>query len=106
MFVPRLQSLNFNLNSNFRRTVARITLKLALLQYKNTISLKYCNFSKSNSYVTNGYNCLAYYNFITRIIKERFKPGGSMKSKCTKSSIPSFFNCNTTEPKLERKISG
>ena len=29
-----------------------------------------------------------------------------MKSKCTKSSIPSFFNCKTTVPKLDLKISG
>ena len=33
-------------------------------------------------------------------------PGGSMKSKCTRSSIPSFFSCSTTEPRLERRISG
>lgn len=33
-------------------------------------------------------------------------PGGSMKSKCTKSSIPSFFSCSTTVPRLERRISG
>ena len=33
-------------------------------------------------------------------------PGGSMKSKCTKSSMPSFFSCSTTEPRLERRISG
>lgn len=24
--------------------------------------------------------------------------GGSIKSKCTKSSIPNFFNCRTTVP--------
>lgn len=33
-------------------------------------------------------------------------PGGSMKSKCTRSSIPSFFSCSTTDPKLDRRISG
>lgn len=33
-------------------------------------------------------------------------PGGSIKSKCTKSSIPSFLSCNTTDPKLDLKISG
>ena len=32
--------------------------------------------------------------------------GGSMKSKWTKSSIPSFFSCSTTEDRLERRISG
>ncbi len=29
-----------------------------------------------------------------------------MKSKCTKSSIPSFLSCSTTVPRLERRISG
>lgn len=34
------------------------------------------------------------------------EPGGSMKSKWTRSSIPSFFNWRTTVPKLDLKISG
>lgn len=29
-----------------------------------------------------------------------------MKSKCTRSSMPSFFSCSTTDPKLDRRISG
>ena len=29
-----------------------------------------------------------------------------MKSKCTKSSMPSFFSWSTTDPKFERRISG
>jgi HrpA-like RNA helicase len=29
-----------------------------------------------------------------------------MKSKWTKSSIPSFFSCKTTDPRFDRKISG
>src|SRR4029434_7090701 len=29
-----------------------------------------------------------------------------MKSKCTRSSMPSFLSCSTTEPRLERRISG
>lgn len=29
-----------------------------------------------------------------------------MKSKCTRSSMPSFFSCSTTEPRLDRRISG
>lgn len=33
-------------------------------------------------------------------------PGGSMKSKWTKSSIPSFFSCKTTDPRFDLKISG
>lgn len=33
-------------------------------------------------------------------------PGGSMKSKCTRSSIPSFLSCSTTEPKFDLRISG
>jgi len=33
-------------------------------------------------------------------------PGGSIKSKWTKSSIPSFLSCKTTEPRFERRISG
>lgn len=33
-------------------------------------------------------------------------PGGSIKSKCTRSSIPNFFNCSTTVPRFERRISG
>ena len=32
--------------------------------------------------------------------------GGSMKSKCTRSSMPSFFSCSTTEPRFDRRISG
>mmetsp|Transcript_33167 Transcript_33167/g.96738 ORF Transcript_33167/g.96738 Transcript_33167/m.96738 type:complete len:219 (-) Transcript_33167:292-948(-) len=32
--------------------------------------------------------------------------GGSMKSKCTMSSTPSFFSCSTTELRLLRMISG
>ncbi len=29
-----------------------------------------------------------------------------MKSKCTRSSMPSFLSCSTTVPRLERRISG
>lgn len=29
-----------------------------------------------------------------------------MKSKCTRSSMPSFFSCSTTEPRLDLRISG
>lgn len=29
-----------------------------------------------------------------------------MKSKCTRSSIPSFLSCSTTEPKFDLRISG
>ena len=36
----------------------------------------------------------------------KYLPGGSMKSKWTKSSIPSFFSCKTTDPRFDRKISG
>jgi hypothetical protein len=32
--------------------------------------------------------------------------GGSMKSKCTRSSMPSFLRFSTTELKLDRRISG
>lgn len=38
--------------------------------------------------------------------KKFYLPGGSMKSKCTRSSIPSFFSCSTTEPRLDLRISG
>jgi hypothetical protein len=34
----------------------------------------------------------------------KYLPGGSMKSKWTKSSIPSFFSCKTTDPRFDRKI--
>lgn len=29
-----------------------------------------------------------------------------MKSKCTRSSMPSFLSCSTTEPRLDLRISG
>lgn len=64
-----------------------------------------------------GIHPMLFYKIVTKIKDFKVKsyhgrqdrieiPGGSIKSKCTKSSIPSFLSCNTTDPKLDLKISG
>ena len=53
--------------------------------------------------------CTPYKNSLTHMSASHAGQPHKLKlqaRKLTRSSMPSFFSCNTTEPRLERRISG